>query len=143
MVNLIIGQKGSGKTKRLVKLATEALENSKGNIIFIDDDKRCMSELNYKIRFINSVEYEIKQIDELYGFVAGLLAGNYDIQKIFIDGLNNITAVSITDSVPFIEKLNTLYTQHDVDTYITVNGSSDTLPAALQKYLFEELKIAE
>ena len=98
MVNLIIGQKGSGKTKRLVKLATEALENSKGNIIFIDDDKRCMSELNYKIRFINSVEYEIKQIDELYGFVAGLLAGNYDIQKIFIDGLNNITAVSITDS---------------------------------------------
>ena len=55
MVNLIIGQKGSGKTKRLVKLATEALENSKGNIIFIDDDKRCMSELNYKIRFINSV----------------------------------------------------------------------------------------
>ena len=65
MINLIIGKKGTGKTKRMIKLAQDALHQATGQVVFIDDDKRCMSELNYKIRFINTTELFLQPFKEV------------------------------------------------------------------------------
>ncbi len=139
MIKLIIGKKGSGKTKKIVKLAQEALLQATGQVVFIDDDKRCMSELNYKIRFINTTEFALYTADELFGFISGMIAGNYDTQKIFIDGLYNITDLTDATIDPFLDKLNTLCTKHDIDIYINVSTTSDKLSENAKQYIFEEL----
>ena len=140
MIYLIIGKKGTGKTKRLVKLAQDSLHQATGQVVFIDDDKRCMSELNYKIRFINTKEFELYSSDDLYGFVAGMIAGNYDTQKIFIDGLYNITNLNDSNIEGFLAKLDVLVSKHDIDVYINVSTVSENLPEGAKKYIFEELK---
>ncbi len=140
MVNLIIGKKGTGKTKRLIKLAQDALLQASGQVIFIDDDKRCMPELNYNIRFINTTEFSIRSADDLYGFLAGMIAANFDTQKIFIDGLLNITNLSISSLKVFADRLNELCCIHDIDIYIIVSAVSSELPEGIEKYIFEELK---
>ncbi len=139
MINLIIGKKGTGKTKRIIKLAQDALHQATGQVVFIDDDKRCMSELNYKIRFINTTEFALNSADDLYGFIAGMIAGNYDTQKIFIDGLYNITNLSDDGLDAFLAKLDAICTKNDVDVYINVSTSSDNLSDDAKKYVFEEL----
>ena len=139
MVYLIIGKKGAGKTKKLVKLAQDALHQATGQIVFIDDDKRCMSELNYKIRFINTKEFELYSADELFGFIAGMIAGNYDTQKIFIDGLYNITNLTNDTIEDFLKKLDKMCSKNDIDIYINVSTTSDKLPESTHKYILEEL----
>ena len=139
MVYLIIGKKGTGKTKKLVKLAQAALHQATGQIVFIDDDKRCMSELNYKIRFINTKEFELYSADELFGFIAGMIAGNYDTQKIFIDGLYNITNLTNDTIEDFLKKLDKMCSKNDIDIYINVSTTSDKLPETTHKYILEEL----
>ncbi len=139
MVYLIIGKKGTGKTKKLVKLAQDALHQATGQIVFIDDDKRCMSELNYKIRFINTKEFELYSADELFGFIAGMIAGNYDTQKIFIDGLYNITNLTNDTIEDFLKKLDKMCSKNDIDIYINVSTTSDKLPETTHKYILEEL----
>lgn len=142
MVNLIIGKKGSGKTKRLIKLAQDALLQATGQVVFIDDDKRCIPELSYKIRFINTSEFELKSADDLYGFIAGMIAANFDTQKIFIDGLFNITDLDNKSILAFTEKLDKLCQLHDIDIYIIASTVSSELPVGMEKYIFEELKAA-
>ena len=139
MVYLIIGKKGTGKTKKLVKLAQDALHQATGQIVFIDEDKRCMSELNYKIRFINTKEIELYSADELFGFIAGMIAGNYDTQKIFIDGLYNITNLTNDTIEDFLKKLDKMCSKNDIDIYINVSTTSDKLPETTHKYILEEL----
>ncbi len=143
MIYLIIGKKGSGKTKKIVKLAQDALHQATGQVVFIDDDKRCMSELHHKIRFINTTEFSLSTADELFGFISGMIAGNYDTQKIFIDGLYNITDLTDATIDPFLERLNLLCTKHDIDTYINVSTTSDKLSDNAKKYILEELKAGE
>lgn len=139
MVNLIIGKKGTGKTKRIIKLAQDALHQATGQVVFIDDDKRCMSELNYKIRFINTNDFALKTADDLYGFIAGMIAGNYDTQKMFIDGLYKITDLTDETLDCFIAKLDEICKKHDVDVYISISTVSDNISEASKKFIFEEL----
>lgn len=143
MVYLIIGKKGTGKTKKLVKLAQDALHNATGHVVFIDDDKRCMSELNYKIRFINTKEFDLCSADELFGFISGMIAGNYDTQKIFVDGLYKITDLTDATVEGFLTKLEKLCKKNDIDIYISVSTTSESLPEAAKKFIFEELVNAE
>lgn len=142
MINLIIGKKGTGKTKRIIKLAQDALHQATGQVVFIDDDKRCMSELNYKIRFINTNEFALKTADDLYGFITGMIAGNYDTQKVFIDGLYKITDLTDATLDGFVTKLDAICSKHDVDVYISVSTVSDNLSEVSKKYIFEELVAA-
>ena len=143
MVYLIIGKKGTGKTKKLVKLAQEALHSATGHVVFIDDDKRCMSELNYKIRFINTKDFELCSADELFGFVSGMIAGNYDTQKIFIDGLYKITDLNDGSVEAFLSKLDRLCSKNDIDAYISISTTSENLSENARKYIFEELVYTE
>ena len=143
MINLIIGKKGTGKTKRIIKLAQDALLQATGQVVFLDDDKRCMSELNYKIRFINTTEFALSTADDLYGFIAGMIAGNFDTQKVFVDGLYSITDLTDDTIEAFLAKLDTLCAKNDVDVYINVSTVSDNLTEASKKYIFEELTTPE
>ena len=93
MIQILAGEKGQGKTKKLIDMANEASKTVDGNVVFIDDDSRHMYDLHYGIRFVETSKYKICSYEVLIGFIYGILSQNGDIQKVFIDGLGNITDI--------------------------------------------------
>ena len=85
MITLILGKKGSGKTKKLMDLCNVAVEQSKGNVVFIEKDNTLTYDLSHKARLVAAEDYAVKCYGCLYGFIAGMCAGNYDITDIFVD----------------------------------------------------------
>ena len=85
MVQLIVGHKGSGKTKAMVEMANRAVKESKGNVVVVEKDVRLTYEISSQARLVYSDEYAISGYDAVYGFITGLLAGNYDITHIYVD----------------------------------------------------------
>lgn len=85
MIQLIVGHKGSGKTKAIVEMANKAVKESKGYVVVIEKDVRLTYEISSAARLVYSDEYAIAGYDAVYGFITGLLAGNYDITHIYVD----------------------------------------------------------
>ncbi len=133
MVSLIAGKKGSGKTKDIVSKANEALEVTKGSTIFIDDDNRAMYDLHHDIRFINLSEFPIESSCEFLGFLCGLISNNYDIEKIYIDGIMNTVKTTEGDLVQWFKRVEDLARAYSIDFTITLNYECE-LPEALKRY---------
>lgn len=134
MVTLIAGKKGSGKTKDIVKKANDELQASKGNTIFIDDDNRAMYDLHHDIRFINLSEFPISNACEFFGFVCGLISNNYDIEKIFIDGIMNTVKMTEEELTTWFIKAEDLSSAFNIDFVITLNYESE-VPKSLHRFL--------
>ena len=90
MIKLIVGAKGSGKTKTMIDMINNATKTTSGNIVVIEKSMKLTTEINHAARLLDADEYDINGADMLYGFVAGVLAGNYDITELFIDGILKI-----------------------------------------------------
>ena len=134
MIKLIVGGKGSGKTKVLIDQIHEAVKTTAGNIVVIEKSMKLTTQIPYAARLIDVDEYGINGADALYGFVAGVLAGNYDITELFIDGLLKIVdhdmdaAAKVLDGIARIAGTS-------VEAVITVSCDENELPEALRKYL--------
>jgi hypothetical protein len=87
MVKLLMGLKGSGKTKQLIKLVNTAVDNEHGDIVFIDRSSKLTYDIPHKVRLIDASQYEFGGYDFIKGFLSGLYSANYDITHIFIDGV--------------------------------------------------------
>ncbi len=134
MVTLIAGKKGSGKTKDIVKKANDELLASKGNMIFIDDDNRAMYDLHHDIRFINLSEFPISSASEFFGFICGLISNNYDIEKIFIDGIMNTVQMTEEELTTWFVKADDISSAFNINFVITLNYESE-IPASLHRFL--------
>ena len=132
MVQLLAGEKGSGKTKVLLEKANAAAGVSDGNIVFLDLDNSHMYELKNSVRLINVSDYDITSPDQFYGFVAGIISQNHDIQQMYFDSYCKISAqedCNITDNV---EKLAALSNKYSVDMVLSVSLERSKFPAELQ-----------
>ena len=87
MIQVIMGLKGSGKTKKLIDSIHEAVTNASGDVVCIEYGKKLTYDVNYRVRLVDSKEYGISNIDMLKGFLSGLHAGNFDITHVYIDNL--------------------------------------------------------
>ena len=87
MLNVIMGLKGSGKTKKLIDSINEAVANAQGNVVCIEYGKNLVYDINCRVRLVDSKEYGINNLDMLKGFLSGLHAGNFDITNVYIDNL--------------------------------------------------------
>lgn len=135
MIFVFCGQKGSGKTKNLIKLANDKVDTCAGNIVYIDDDWRVNYELKSEIRFISTEEYEIEDYSSFYGFLCGILSEDYDIKCIFIDGLLNIVKMSLQNAAHLFSKIDKLCKKYNVDFYINISEEKQELPEFLNKYV--------
>ena len=108
MVKAIIGLKGSGKTKTLVDLANNAAKAAHGNVVYIEKGNTLMYDVSYQARLVDVDDYAISDYDAFYGFVAGLVAGNHDINEIFIDGITKICGADIAALEKFLQKVDKL-----------------------------------
>ncbi len=127
MVKVIAGGKGSGKTKRMIAMANEVAKDPHGSLFFIDDDNRNIFELNRNIRFINKEEFLIKDKEWLYGFLCGILAGDYDTEKVYIDGIDYIGDLSSQELEDFLKKLDKLGRENDAEFYLCFTLNEDDL----------------
>ncbi|MGB3368072.1 MAG: twitching motility protein PilT [Acidaminobacteraceae bacterium] len=125
MFNLIAGKEGIGKTKRLIKMANDEVAISNGNVIFIDDDKRHMYELKHDMRFISMEEFPVKTSDEFFGFLCGIISNNYDIETIYIDGLQKVMKADMKDVDDFIDKTKQIAKEYKVK-FVTTMSCDET-----------------
>ena len=142
MIKLLVGVKGTGKTKTLIAAVNEALESSKGYVVCIEKGATLRHEISYKVRLVNTDDYLIEGGIALGGMVAGILAGNGDVTDLFIDGTRKIfgyeksdMALFLADLEAFISKLEKVIRDADVNVTITVSVANEELTENLKKYL--------
>jgi DNA polymerase III delta prime subunit len=134
MVKLIVGVKGTGKTKTLINLANEAIETSSGCVVCVEKGQKLKYDVKYKARLIDTSEYDIRGGDALYGLVCGLYAANYDITHIFIDSALKICGENIEDFARFLNLADNLSVKNKFQCIITVSVSPEGLPDEILKY---------
>lgn len=135
MIQLVYGSKGTGKTKQMIDLANAAAEKKHGDVVFVTDTDRYIAELKYSIRFTNTGKSAIRTEDGLIGFIEGLLAGNYDIRDMFIDGAMRILGVTAEGLESFVTRLDAIAKAADVSFVISISAGEAELPKFLSKYI--------
>lgn len=123
MITLIVGKKGSGKTKKLIESANQAIANSNGNVVVIEKGLKLTYDISHQARLIDSDAYQIQGADSLAGFISGICAANYDVTDILIDSTLKIIGDDMKILQSFIEKMNALSAL--ADTKITLLASVD------------------
>ena len=136
MLKLIIGLKGSGKTKQLIELANKAVEVSPGNVVCVEKSNKLIFDVNHKVRLVDTEAYGVKGATELYGLVCGILATNYDVKDLFIDSALRICGDDVATWVEFMDRLNELCTKYEVQCVCTSSIDQADLPKILEKYVF-------
>ncbi len=136
MIQLIAGEKGQGKTKRLIDMANAAAKTSDGHVVFIDNDNRHMYDLHHEIRFVETSSFPLSNYREFIGFVCGILSQNGDIKEIFVDGLTKlIKTFNNEDLTVLLPKLKKLCVANDISFIISMNCIIDELPTEAKEYL--------
>lgn len=134
MIKIIFGKKGSGKTKRILDMANESVKEAKGNVLFVDDDRKYTLSLKPQVRFIDASEYDVKGQEPFYGFLAGILAGNYDISVIYIDAFLKLLKADATQVSGFFAKLEKLVANAGCDMVISFSEDAENAPEEIRKY---------
>ena len=136
MIHYILGAKGAGKTKWLIDHANEDHEGGNGNIAFVEVDDDHIFSLDYNVRLINATEYDLTTLDEFYGFLCGMFAMDYDLQKVYVDGMYKVMDLSIEDLKDLANRLETLGMENR-QIYINVNYVEADFPEELKEYAQE------
>ena len=136
MVQVILGNKGSGKTVKLIALANDALGEERGNIFFIDSHNRHMYDLHRDIRFVNASEYGVDSAEMFYGMLCGMISANFDITLIVVDGLMKLLPADVTpDKLEnFFCRLAKLSDEHGVRVVLGMSGDPENLPEFITRY---------
>ena len=139
MIKLVVGKKGSGKTKRLVEMANEAVKRSKGHVVFIDMDNSKMFQIDYRARFMHLNEYQLNNEMEFFGFLCGVVASNYDIENIYIDGLIKLSADGLENLEPFFDRLSKIEMKYNIGFVFGISWDQPDVPEYLKRYQVEYL----
>ena len=135
MVKLIIGKKGTGKTKTLIELVNNAIVSSKGSVICIEKGAKLNYDISHKARLIDTDYYSILDAEALYGFVAGILASNHDITELFVDSALKICQNDVIAFEKFVYDLEKLTETLKVDVVMTSSIDVEECPESLKKFI--------
>ena len=135
MVELLIGKKGTGKTKALIEKVNNALTVAKGNVVFISNDtNRNIFDGKSKARMADTSEFEIKSYDEFLGFISGIISRDFDITNIFVDGIFKIVGSDNLDGFEsFLNRLETMSQKFEITFVISVSIDAETAPDYIKK----------
>ena len=133
MIKLITGKRGSGKTKVLINLIKEAAQNTRGNVVCIEKAMQLTYDIPYSVRLVDVDSYTIDSYDKLYGFVSGMIAGNYDISEVFVDGILKIGGRDYEKLGAFLEAVEKITSE--IEIVFTISEDDENLPESVLKYL--------
>ena len=134
MLKLIIGKKGSGKTKKLIDAVTAAADASNGSVVCVEKSSTLTLNITHRVRFVDADHYGISGYDQFYGFIAGMCASNYDITHIGVDAILRIANRDYDELAAFLEKLNELSKDAGTEFIITVSAEKEELPESIFKF---------
>ena len=138
MIQLIVAEKGQGKTKFLLEKVSEAEKQAKGNVVFIDNDLSHMYEIKNTVRFVNVSDYNIGNTEEFYGFISGIMSADHDLEQLFVDKLLIINSLnSPKDAVELIRKLEAISTKCEVVLTLSFTGKKEDLPDDLKEKVID------
>lgn len=135
MIQVIYGEKGSGKTQQIVSLANSAAETAKGIVVYVDRSSNRMHDLARGVRLVDASHYGLKSQDDILSFIKGMLAANFDIEKVFIDGVTRLLDCNVAELTVLYEGLEQISAEHDVQFVITASAAKEDLPPFIAKYL--------
>lgn len=131
MVTLLIGKKGTGKTKKLIARANEAVAASSGNVVVIEKGAKLTYDVTHKARLIDTDQYAIDGYDMLYGFISGICAGNYDVTDILVDSTFKICKEGIDGLEAFTKKLQNLSETCSVNIVLLISADEADIPDSI------------
>ncbi len=137
MVKFILGEKGAGKTKWLIDNANIEMKKGNGNIAFIDVDDDHIFTLDYNVRLINAMEFNIRNIESFYGFLCGIIGMDYDVEKVYVDGIYKIMDITMEDIESLLEKLTKIGDKFETEFYINVDYTLGEMPEHLKENCLE------
>lgn len=135
MVKVIMGLSGSGKTKQLISSINEAIATESGSMVCIEKGNKLTFDIDYRVRLIESSEYQMGSFTFLKGFISGLHAGNFDISHVFIDGLYKVTGSSdVEETAAFFDWCNEFGKVNNLKFTIVVSEDPAKMPEGVKKY---------
>ena len=135
MIQVIMGLKGSGKTKKLIDAINTAVASAQGDVVCIEYGSKLTYDVNYRVRLVNSKEYEIDNLDKLKGLLSGLHAGNFDITNVYIDNLYKTIGTDRAAGEEFIAWCAKFAAANNMNITITVSDDPAGASDAVKEYL--------
>ena len=139
MVQLIVGEKGKGKTKYLLDKVNTEVKNVKGSVVYLDKSSKHMFELNNKVRLINVLDYAVDSSDGFRGFVSGIISQDHDLEQMYFDSFLKIACLEGQDITPVIERLEAMSETYGVDFVLSVSRNEDDLADSLKSKIIVSL----
>ncbi len=135
MLNVIIGEKGTGKTAKLIEAVHTAQKAATGSVVFINKGKRLLLNLSHDVRLVDTEEYGVSNYKEFFGFICGILSQNYDIAHIFIDSITKIVDDSMDEFEKFLERIHAVAEANNAEIQIILSINPDEVSAGIKKYV--------
>ena len=136
MVKLIIGGTGSGKTKELIDQVNAAVKEEKGSVVCISRGGKLTFDISHDARLIDATDYPIKDYESLLGFLCGIHAGNYDISRVFIDGLYKIAGIKdAAKAEAFLNALDGFSSKHSVNFVVSLSEDPAAATEGMKRFL--------
>lgn len=135
MVKVILGKKGTGKTKALIEMVNKAAAEEKGSVICVEYGDKLKLDISYKARLIDITDYPVNTNEGLEGFISGLFAGNYDITHVYIDSLLKIVGDDLEAVGEALGKLEKLTKENNATLVFLISADAETAPESVKKYI--------
>ena len=135
MVKVIMGLKGTGKTKQMIDLINTAVDSEHGNVVAIAHGTKLTYDISYKIRLVDTSDFNMPTYDYLKGFLYGLYASNYDITHVFIESLNKLVpTVGNEDVEPFLDWLEAFSQKSGIKYTVSISEDASKASDGVRKY---------
>ena len=135
MIKLIVGVKGTGKTKQLIELVSQALNTTNGDVVCIEKGDKLRFDVNYRCRLVDTEAFGVTDAASLYGFVAGILASNHDVTDVFIDSALKICQEDTAAFDEFLKKADGIAEKNDAKLVITASIPAENVTETMKKYI--------
>ena len=135
MIKILMGEKGTGKTKAFIEMVNQSINEEKGNVICVMKGDRHLFDLKSAIRLTDTNDFYIEDFHALHGFISGMISRDYDITHIFIDSITKIAGESFDEFDGFLCKLDNLSAKYNVSFTITVSAPVESATDEIKKYL--------
>ena len=139
MVQLIVGNKGKGKTKFLLEKVNNDVKEAVGSVVYLEKSPKHMYELNNKVRLIDVSDYMIENTDGFLGFVSGIISQDHDLQQMYFDSFLKIAKAEAKDMASVVEKLDKISSKFGVDFVVIVSADEEDLPEAVKSNIIVSL----
>lgn len=133
MVRVIFGEKGAGNSKRIIQMANDSLDQTKGSVVFIDAEGQYLFELKHAIRFIDAGQYHINSPDMFLGFIAGIAAQDFDLELVYVDGFSKMVDCPVDSLKDMFKRMDEFSTGAGIQVVVAMSG--DDMPEYLKEYM--------